>query len=320
MTPYSCLPLGQFEAFEQLCQNAKSQGIAGIPQSTILLGPNGIGKRQTLRAFFQHLKCLQRTDLKPCGVCSECKKIFNCYHIDWMNIGSEGQHILVDDLRDLKARLAFAPIDGSENNLVRFVVFDNAERLTPQAANALLKMLEEPAPHTKFFLITHDRSLLLPTLLSRSQTLLFKPLSIELQKEILTQKQINFSEWPAMIEMICFDLLASGLERLSELEQSEVIETLGQWNELYHTHKPLSYSDSVKLSETLHAENKRLMLFIDYLQVLTYKNILKTKHKKLFDLHLRLSEIKQRSEQNANKKLLALCAADIFWELKACSA
>jgi hypothetical protein len=96
-------------------------------------------------------------------------------HPDFVLLRPEGQVIGVDEVRGLPKTLAYPPLEGAR----RVVVIESAECLNPQAANSILKILEEPPAHTMFFLLCRDPGELLPTIASRCLVLRIAPLSNE---------------------------------------------------------------------------------------------------------------------------------------------
>jgi hypothetical protein len=121
---------------------------------------------------------------EPCGTCAPCRRALQGAWIDFTEIapessapgasddGSSGT-IKIEQLRDLKASLGHGAFEGA----FKITLLRSAERMTPQAANSLLKILEEPPSGWLFLMTAADPTLILPTLLSRSQTIRLKPLS-----------------------------------------------------------------------------------------------------------------------------------------------
>jgi DNA polymerase-3 subunit delta' len=114
----------------------------------------------------------------PCGTCPACHKAISGNWIDFTEIAPQGddEHsgsLKIEQFRKLKATQGF----GAYNGNYRITLIRDADRLTPQAANSLLKILEEPPAGWIFLLTASDPSLLLPTLVSRCQKLRLSPLS-----------------------------------------------------------------------------------------------------------------------------------------------
>jgi DNA polymerase III delta' subunit len=137
-------------------------------------GPAGIGKAATARWLAQRLNC--EAEDRPCGRCWSCRQIGRGQHPDVLTVGLDPERtapiISVEQARGIVAALVPRPAYARR----RFVIIDPAEAMSEEAANALLKNLEEPPPDTGFILITAATSRLLPTIRSRSQRVRFAPI------------------------------------------------------------------------------------------------------------------------------------------------
>lgn len=164
-----------------------------LPNSLLFIGPDGVGKRQFALEIARFATCDSRTDSgEACGVCSHCnrigvsnipavtdknrddfKTVFFTNHRDVASVVPYKNFILVDAIRDLEKEANFRPFESK----ARYFIIDSAEKMNDNAANALLKTLEEPPPTSYIFLITSRPDSLLPTIRSRCQTLRFAPVA-----------------------------------------------------------------------------------------------------------------------------------------------
>ncbi|MFN7018186.1 MAG: ATP-binding protein [Fimbriimonadales bacterium] len=134
------------------------------PQSLLIVGMAGVGKRTLARALAAAWLCPQRTPLGHCQTCSVCQKWSETgEHPDLRVLKPEPEQIKIDAVREMRGWTSFAPAVAP----LRFVIIEEAHRLNPAAANALLKTLEEPPPLYHFILTAPASDLLLPTILSR---------------------------------------------------------------------------------------------------------------------------------------------------------
>jgi DNA polymerase-3 subunit delta' len=149
-----------------------------LPPALLFAGPAGVGKRRVALAVAQVVNCLKprsTPDLErdACGACPACTRIARGVHPDVLVVepGDLGS-IKIEQVRDVIGRAAYRPFEGRR----RVVIIDDAEALTPEAQNALLKSLEEPPSATVFILVSAMPDSLLPTVLSRCPRLRFVPL------------------------------------------------------------------------------------------------------------------------------------------------
>lgn len=144
-----------------------------LPSSIIFYGPDGVGKTTFARELAKAVNCRQPVfGWNPCDRCSSCARIDASIFADVTTIFPDGQFIKVDQIRRLVDEAYFRPFEGRR----RVYIVANSERLREQAANALLKTLEEPPATSIIILITSSIDTLLPTIKSRAVKLAFAPL------------------------------------------------------------------------------------------------------------------------------------------------
>lgn len=136
-----------------------------LPHALILEGSDDETRLAAAREIAMALVC-EGTGKKPCGVCSKCRKAEAGSHPDLYLIEpeKEGAFIKVDAIRTLKAHALLRPNDGEKS----VFILREAQMMNVQAQNALLKILEEPAPHVCLLLTCPSRAALLETILSRA--------------------------------------------------------------------------------------------------------------------------------------------------------
>ena len=138
-----------------------------------MAGPRGVGKRQFALALAQAVNCLRPEDGDACGECAACRKVAASNHIDVEMFSPDGQFIKIGQMREMTEKAQFRPYDGRR----RVYIIDQADRLNQQAANSILKVLEEPPETTLLVLVTSKPYALLETIRSRCQILSFAPLT-----------------------------------------------------------------------------------------------------------------------------------------------
>jgi DNA polymerase-3 subunit delta' len=161
----------------------KSAIAAGrVAHAYLFHGMEGVGKRTTASVFARALNC--GGDDPPCDDCASCRKAEHKNHPNIIAIRAEGQFIKIAAVRELQARMAFRPEEGK-----RVFVIEEADRMHPAAANALLKVLEEPSAGNVLLLTTARPHALPMTILSRCQHLRFTPLLPEEVGRYLREKE-----------------------------------------------------------------------------------------------------------------------------------
>ncbi len=162
--------VGYGDKMEQLMRSVQA---GRIVHALLFVGPHGSGKRTLARLFAQAMVC--QGERKPCGVCPACKRFLAGSHPDIHVVKPEKKSIGVDEVRELIDALALRPYEGGRH----IALIEQADKLTVAAQNALLKTLESPSGEAMFFLITDAPGAMLPTILSRCQTVRFSDLSVE---------------------------------------------------------------------------------------------------------------------------------------------
>ena len=159
--------IGQARATRLLQRGLKTGRTA---HAYLFSGPEGIGKRAAALALAQALNCQQGDAIEDgCGVCLPCRKIAKRLHPDVQVIEPEGATVKIEQVRALEADAALGPYEGKR----KVFILDGAEKMTEQAANALLKTLEEPPGRTVLVLLSTTPSALPLTIVSRCQMVIF---------------------------------------------------------------------------------------------------------------------------------------------------
>ena len=154
--------IGQEHVTEPL-SNALESG--KIHHAYLFSGPRGCGKTSSARIMARSLNCEKGPTPNPCGECQSCKDLVanGPGSIDVIELDA-ATHGLVDDARDLRDKAFFAPVSSR----YKIYIIDEAHQLGPGAANALLKVVEEPPPHVLFIFATTEPEKLISTIRSRT--------------------------------------------------------------------------------------------------------------------------------------------------------
>jgi len=146
-----------------------------LPHAYLFSGPEGVGKATLARELAATLFCRQDGEHGPCGQCPACRQYGSGNHPDFIHVLPDGAAIKINQIREIKKQLAFAPLSAP----TRIILIEEAQTMRREAGNSLLKMLEEPPPDNLFLVVASDAQPILPTILSRCQVLSFAPLAEE---------------------------------------------------------------------------------------------------------------------------------------------
>ncbi len=234
------------------------RSIAGnrLAHAYLFFGPRGVGKQATAIEFARTILCVNRGTV-ACGECASCKKMSLLQHPDlslvfplpvgkgertgddpieslesgqieqvreqikckaenpyYEMVVPKANFIKINSVRSLKRTSSMTSVEGSWKV---FLIFD-AELMNPEAANSLLKTLEEPAEHTLLILTTSEKDKLLPTIISRCQLVQFPPLhDSEISDALLVREQIPSEEAILVAKVaqgsyaVAMDLLSANL-------------------------------------------------------------------------------------------------------------
>ncbi len=158
------------EPITRILKNAIAQG--RIAHAYIFSGPRGVGKTSSARILAKAINCKEGPAPVPCGRCESCAAIADGSSVDVIEIDGASNNS-VDDIRDLRGRVKYAPSGGK----FKVYIIDEVHMLSGSAFNALLKTLEEPPPHVIFVLATTEMRKIPATVLSRCQHMPFRRIS-----------------------------------------------------------------------------------------------------------------------------------------------
>ncbi|MGB3648072.1 MAG: DNA polymerase III subunit delta' [Desulfobulbales bacterium] len=147
-------------------------------------GPDGVGKKRTALTLAAYINCKSPLGGDSCGRCNVCRKYFSANHPDLILVEPDGAAIKIGQIRELKHQLTFPPLEAK----VRVIVLEDIHTMRREAANSLLKTLEEPAPGNLLILTADPAGNVLPTILSRCQIISFGSLDHKDMAQILMQE------------------------------------------------------------------------------------------------------------------------------------
>src|SRR5215813_3394136 len=176
-----------------------------VPGALLFTGVDGVGKKLFAVELAKALNCRSPKGVEACDECSSCKRIarFNypqtdkaedweqlirTDHADVAMVMAPKRILRVDQMRSIEREANFRPFEGK----ARVFLIDEADKLNEPAANALLKVLEEPPLTSHLILLTAQPAILLPTIRSRCQVVRFSPLTTdEIERFLISNKRVS---------------------------------------------------------------------------------------------------------------------------------
>lgn len=231
-----------------------------LPHALLFAGSDGVGKNQFAKVFANYLLCQSPSDM-PCGQCRACHLIQAKSHPDFKLIEPEeaGQMIKIDQIRDVVSFVNETALLGG----YRVVVINPASAMNINAANALLKSLEEPTPKTILILICNQSMRLPSTISSRCQRIIFSKPSPEAAFSWL-QNQVSVAE--SNLDDDTLKLLLN-LTEGAPLKVNELLanDTLNLRKDLYQGLLQLSYQQRDPLQLAAAWQEKQVHTILDLL-------------------------------------------------------
>jgi len=222
-----------------------------MPNSLLLVGPPGQGKKSVALGFIQAMLC--ERSKTACGACPSCLSVANGQSLGLIALAPENGAIKIESARQVVEQLSLSTLGRA-----RVVLIDEAEKLNPQAANALLKVIEEPPERTYFILTATSQEAVLKTVYSRSQVIRFKSLSRQELAEVAGQAVDNSElvelSW-RIFENVFANDTATATQSARELiaDREQALEVLQLWREFT---RDIWLHKSMKSAELLHAAKK----------------------------------------------------------------
>ena len=256
--------LGHEEVIKHL-QNAAAMD--KVSHSYIFAGEKGSGKKLLAKLFAMTLQC-EKHGKEPCLQCGSCKKAMNRNHPDIIYVTHEKPNSIgIEDIREqLIGDVAIKPYSGP----YKIYIVDEAEKMTVQAQNALLKTIEEPPAYAVILLLVNNGGSLLPTISSRCVTLNFKPVRDEVIKQYLME-ELHVPDYQAEVSVA----FAQG--NVGKAKRLALSDNFGEMlDHVLHVVKYISEMEVGDLIEDLKKISEYKMEINDYLDLLTiwYRDVL----------------------------------------------
>jgi DNA polymerase III subunit delta' len=187
-----------------------------IGHAYLFSGIQAVGKKKLAGEFVKAINCEKEDALHDsCGECSSCRKIRKGSHPDVFFVEADGQFIRIAAVREIQEQMKCKPLEARR----RVFIINDADKLNDEAANALLKMLEEPSPSNVLILITARPYSMLSTIISRCQHMRFNPLRPDtVAKFLVDQKGMDNQR-----ALLLAGLSGGSIGRAMELNEDDII-------------------------------------------------------------------------------------------------
>ena len=242
--------IGNENIKQDLIESIQSKNVA---HSYIFTGIKGVGKKLYAKEFAKNVMCLEKT--KCDDSCDSCIKFNSRNNPDYKEIEPEGKTIKIEQIRNMQKHLLEKPVISNK----KIYIIDNAETMSEEAQNCLLKTLEEPPKYAVIILITSNENKLLQTIKSRCITIKFNKISdIELEKKLkdLTKEQIK--------------LLNGSFENLESIEEKE--QEYKEIEKIVEILKNETMLDLLENSEILYNNKDNIIDLLTYFNIILFEN------------------------------------------------
>lgn len=263
---------------------AKSIQNETISHSYLFIGIQGIGKKMLATEFAKKILCLEK---EQNGTCKSCVEFDSNNHPDFMCVEPDGTSIKIEQIRFLQKKIQEKPIIANQ----KVYIIDNADLMTSEAQNCLLKTLEEPPEFATLILIGSNENAFLPTIRSRCMILSFQPIADEKMKQYMETYHGITNITPNHLAMFQGSIGNAVLLKDKQTEYDNVENIIENLNK-----KDLI--EIIKLAEPLYKAKEEIF------EILEYMNILLLNHAKVNYLYTNCIQIventKKRLKQNGN--------------------
>lgn len=241
-----------------------------VHHAYLFTGLQGVGKFLTAQTFAAVVNCEARPEgefREACGQCSSCRKIAQKQHPDILFVEPERDRIKIAQIREVQQASSRAPYEAR----FRFVLIDEAHTMTDEAANALLKTLEEPSARMRLILVTDQPHGLLDTIISRCQVLRFGSLDQEQVVELLTAELSDPDDPDALPDPDTLRVAAGygegSVGRSLAVIESEMLDERRSFIERVTSLPPGEAVPLLELAEELSSDRRELHTRLDVLKL-----------------------------------------------------
>ena len=286
------------EQIRRVLQNALEQ--KRVSHAYLFTGPTGVGKSTTAQALAQALLCTEYHAGEACGVCPACRRVLHDNHPDCQWLDPTGRSIKIQQIREMQRTIDFRSYLGGH----RVTVIRRADSMTPEAANSLLKTLEEPPEDTHFILLTTQPQALPATVISRCQRFSFKALALPLVASFLVANHGVPAQQASLLAALSGGSPGQALEYLS----GSLLEKRDQALEVAATLAKAGITEILELAEELAKNRDRALTTLELL-LCWYRDLLiwrETQSAELLYNQDRLPELRKEEKSLGGRTLVGI--------------
>lgn len=253
--------------------------------SYLFIGTEGIGKKLIAKEFAKMLLCLNEN--KYCNNCKSCIEFNSNNNPDFLYIEPKENSLKIEQIRELQKKIQEKPIISTN----KVYIINDADKMTQEAQNCLLKTLEEPPDYATIILIGANENLFLGTIKSRCTIIHFEPIENSKISEYLKKEYgiDNISE--NLIEAFQGSIGKAINLKDKQKEYANIEEIINEMNQK-------DIIDIIKKADILYKSKEEILEFLDYINILLLK---KAKHEYKYTTCIEIVEnTKKRIKQNAN--------------------
>ena len=243
-------------------KNVKDFLIKSINNNTVLhsymfIGIDGIGKKMIAQQFAKMILCEEFNGVE-CNVCKSCVEFESGNNPDYMYIEPDGKVIRIEQIREMQSKVVEKPVNLKK----KVYIIDNADYMTKEAQNCLLKTLEEPPEYIVIILIVSNENKILPTIKSRCVKLSFEKIKDEEIKRVLIEDSKNQN-----ISNNILKLCDGSIGKCLSIE--EKLEDYNQLDNMFN-YINSSLTSFINSAELLYINKENINNYLDYINVILY--------------------------------------------------
>ena len=274
--------IGNDKIKEMLYKSVKDKKTS---HSYLFVGIEGIGKKEIAKEFAKMLLCIN--DNKYCNTCKSCIEFDSNNNPDFLYIEPDGNSVKIEQIRYIQRKIQEKPISSNK----KVYIINDADKMTTEAQNCLLKTLEEPPEYSTIILIGSNENMFLSTIKSRCMIIHFSKIEDEKIRKYLEEKYELKDISTNMLE-IFQGSIGKAILLKDKKEQYEKIELI------IKSLRQKSIIDILNMSEILYKSKEEIFDILEYINVILIK-LAKTDYEYIKCINS-VEETKTRLKQNAN--------------------